>query len=330
MSTGRCQHGPPTQPLNLRVIRTITLRRRCAGPAVPVQSALTALAMPSPSINVVGLDFNTWGAGHPPDTNGVVGPNHFVQGVNTSIGIFNKSTGALISAFTYDDFFANSGTAECDANNGGDIAIVYDVPSGKWILADLAWIDFNNGPWYECIAVSSGSDPVASTWTFYSVPAGDGRFPDYPKFGSGPDAVYFTTNNFQLPNTYTGAGVFAIRRGSLGSTLQIQHVTTSSSFFSLLATNLVDSAPLAGPEYVTSVWSGRLRVWRFTVDWTTPSNTTFTRIANIAVSYSSQGSIPTPGESVDSLSPRAMSKAQLRNGSLWLTHTVRTGSRARA
>ena len=58
---------------------------------------------------------------------------------------------------------------------------------------------------------------------------------------------------------------------------------------------------------------------------TTPSSTTLTGIANIAVSYTSQG-IPTPGESVGSLSPRAMNKAQLRNGSLWLAHTVRSGS----
>ncbi len=300
-----------------------------SGPAVPVQSAATALAAPAPIVNVVGLDFNTWGAGHPPDTNGVIGPNHFVQTVNTSVGIFSKSNGALVSAFTYDDFFASSGTTECDANNGGDPTTVYDVPSGKWIIADFAWVNFNTGPYYECIAVSSGSDPVASTWTFYSVPAGDGRFPDYPKFGSGPDGVYFTTNNFQLPNTYTGAGVYALRRTTLGSpTLQVQHVTTSSSFFSLLPANRVDAAPPPGPEYVTSIWSGRLRVWRFTVDWNTPANTTFTSIANIKVSYASQGSIPTPGESVDSLSPRAMNKAQQRNGSLWLTQTVRTQNHA--
>ena len=302
---------------------------RHLGPAVPVQTASTALAAPSPLVNVVGLDFNTWGDGHPPDTNGVIGPNHFVETVNTSIGIFSKTTGALVSAFTYNSFFANSGTAECDSNNGGDPTTVYDVPSGKWVIADFAWINFNTGPYYECIAVSSGSDPVASTWTFYSVPAGDGRFPDYPKFGSGPDAVFFTTNNFQLPNTYTGAGVYALRRSTLGTpTLQVQHVTTSSSFFSLLPANLVDANPPAGPEYVTSIWSGRLRVWRFSVNWTTPSATTFTSIANIAVSYSSQGSIPTPGESVDSLSPRAMNKAQQRNGSLWLTQTVRTQNHA--
>jgi len=85
----------------------------------------------------------------------VVGPNHYVQTVNTSIGIFNQSNGARVSAFTFDTFFANSGTAECDSNNGGDPTAVYDVSSGKWVLADFPWVDFNKGPFYECVAVSS-------------------------------------------------------------------------------------------------------------------------------------------------------------------------------
>jgi hypothetical protein len=301
-------------------------RAHTGGSPAPVQTAVGALAAPSPTVNALGLDFNTWGAGHPPDTNGVVGPNHFVQSVNTSVGIFSKSTGGRLSAFTFDDFFAASGTAECDANNGGDPTVSYDVPSGKWVVADFAWIDSRRGPFFECVAVSSGSDPVASTWTFYSIPAGDGAFPDYPKFGSGPDAVYFTTNNFK-GNRYVGSGVYALRRSSLGTaSLQVQHVTTSSTFFSLLPANSVEAAPAAGPETIASVWNGRLSLWRFTPDWANAANSTFVNNANLAVSYSSVSRVPTPGEQVDSLSPRAMSKAQLRNGSLWMTHTVAAGS----
>lgn len=298
------------------------------GPAAPVQTAVTAAAAPSPTVNALGLDFQNWGAGWPPDTNGVVGPNHFVQTVNTSIGIFAKSTGARVSAFTFDTFFANSGTAECDANNGGDPTVAYDVPSGRWVIADFAWINYNKGPFYECVAVSSGSDPVASTWTFYSIPAGDGSFPDYPKFGSGPDAVYFTTNNFRH-NSYVGSGVYALRRTTLGSpSLQVLHVTTSSSFFSLLPANTVEAAPAAGPEVIASIWSGKISVWNMTPNWTAPASTTFVNTANLAVSYSSVGRIPTPGEQVDSLSPRVMNKAQLQGGSLWLSHTVAAGSTA--
>lgn len=296
-----------------------------SAPPAAVQTDLGAAAAPAPIVNVKGLDFNNWGAGHPPDTNGAVGPNHFVQSVNTSIGIFSKANGSRVAAFTFDDFFANSGTAECDANNGGDPTVIYDTPSGKWVIADFAWLDVNRGPFFECVAVSSGSDPTNAVWTFYSVPAGDGRFPDYPKFGSGPDGVYFTTNNFRR-NSYVGAGVYAIKRETLGAaSLQVQHVTTSSKFFSLLPANLGDAPVANAPELVASVWSGQLTVWTFKVDWANVANTRFTQIAGLPVSYTSVGRIPTPGEQVDSLSPRAMNLAQQRAGSLWLTQTVAAG-----
>ncbi|HEY3003946.1 MAG TPA: hypothetical protein VGJ44_16495, partial [Kribbellaceae bacterium] len=295
------------------------------GAEAAVQTSQAATAAPGALINVKGLDFANWGTGHPPDTNGVIGPNHFVQTVNTSIGIFSKSTGARVSAFTYDAFFANSGTAECDGNNGGDPTVSYDYPSGKWVIGDFAWINSTKGPFYECIAVSSGSDPVNTTWTFYSVPAGDGKFPDYPKFGVGPDALYFTTNNFRH-NSYTGAGVYALQRSTLGSpTLNVQHVTTGSSYFSLLPANSTSATAGTGPEVVASVWSGQISMWKFAVDWANAANSTFTNYANLAVSYSSVGSIPTPGESVGSLSPRVMNKAQLSGSSLWLTQTVAAG-----
>jgi hypothetical protein len=80
------------------------------------------------------------------------------------------------------------------------------------------------------------------------------------------------------------------------------------------------------PEIVASVWNSRLTVWTFRVDWANVANTRFTQVASLAVSYTSVGRIPTPGEQVDSLSPRAMNLAQQRGGSLWLTQTVAAGS----
>ena len=51
--------------------------------------AAAPLAMPSPSVNFNGLG-NIDGV-YPPDTNGEVGPNHYVQWVNSHFQIFNKS-----------------------------------------------------------------------------------------------------------------------------------------------------------------------------------------------------------------------------------------------
>src|SRR6185295_4432092 len=73
-------------------------------PGAPV-SAPNAPA-PPPTSSFEGLDFNTWGNGHPPDTVGDVGPTYYIQAINTSIGIFDKSNGNLVTAFTYNTFMS--------------------------------------------------------------------------------------------------------------------------------------------------------------------------------------------------------------------------------
>ncbi len=62
--------------------------------AAPVgtSSLSPSVPAPSPSSSFEGLDFATWGAGHPPDTNGDVGPTYYIQTINTSIGIFRMRT----------------------------------------------------------------------------------------------------------------------------------------------------------------------------------------------------------------------------------------------
>jgi len=65
-----------------------------------------AAAAPPPSASFDGLDFLNFGAGHPPDTNGDVGPVYYIQTINTSIGIFRKSDHVRVAAFTFNSFFS--------------------------------------------------------------------------------------------------------------------------------------------------------------------------------------------------------------------------------
>src|SRR6267154_3834494 len=75
--------------------------------ATPSASAPSASnPAPSPSANFDGLDFANWGAGHPPDTNGDVGPTYYIQTVNTSIGVYDKSNGNRVAAFTFNSFMS--------------------------------------------------------------------------------------------------------------------------------------------------------------------------------------------------------------------------------
>lgn len=99
------QIGPAVKNMvhpELNPFEEIVRERNAKNPVLedPVRQDWTTLNMPTPSQNFAGLDFNTFGAGWPPDTNGDVGPNHYIQTVNTSIGIFNK-TGTRLAGLSF-------------------------------------------------------------------------------------------------------------------------------------------------------------------------------------------------------------------------------------
>ena len=137
-----------------------------AQPVIPTPLPPGPLApMPTPAVTFNALNFTSNGAGHPPDTVGDVGPNHFVQAVNTSIGIYNKVTGAAFATFTFNSLWSGAGTGTpCDTSHNGDPTVIYDPQNDRFIVADFSWTDIVNGPYYECIAVSKTSNPVTGGW----------------------------------------------------------------------------------------------------------------------------------------------------------------------
>lgn len=307
------------------------------------QNLLAPEAMPSPSQNFAGLDLTNWGAGWPPDTQGDVGPNHYIQAVNTSIGIYSK-TGTQLAAFTFDTLFAGTGTP-CDADNNGDPVVLYDNVSGRWIITDFAWTNTQNGPYYECIAVSKTADPVSGGWWFYGLRADDASHPwlnDYPKIGVWHDGIYMTANMFDcLTSTcssasYKGVRIWALNRSELinGSPLNYQLVDLGSAYFSLLPANAKVTMPPAGtPNYLMSLQSSTtMYTWKLAIDWANSANSTLTGPVSTSIaSYSNAGTVPQGGSSVnlDSLAGRLMAQLQYSNvggtGALWVTHSVASG-----
>ncbi len=302
-------------------------------------------SMPSPLQTFAGLDFNTWGAGWPPDTVGDVGPNNYVQAVNTSVGIYSK-TGAQQAAFTFNSLWSGAGSGTpCDTTHNGDPTVVYDPAADRWFVADFAWTNLMSGPYYECIAVSKTGNPVTDGWWLYAVRADDAGHPylaDYPKMGIWPDGLYMTANMFDCLNascssaTYKNVRVWALNRTQMeaGAAVQVIIVDTTSSYFSLLPSNLRGSAPPAGtPNYLVAedLIAYKFDVWKFHVDWAVPSNSTFTgprQVSQTNYTLASGAFIPQPGTTtkIDSLEDRMMMQAQYRNlsgtESLWVSHTV--------
>jgi concanavalin A-like lectin/glucanase superfamily protein/Big-like domain-containing protein len=306
--------------------------------AAPVEAP--AVTIPTPSTSFKGLDHNTWGAGWPPDTVGDVGPDHFVQAVNTSIGIFSK-TGTQLAAFTFNSLWASAGSGTaCDTSNDGDPTVIYDPQGDRWIVADFAFTSATTGPYYECIAVSRSSDPVAGGWYLYAVRADDAShpwLPDYPKMGIWPDGLYMTANMFQNAAIFREVRAWAFNRSDLESGAILRSVVVdlnTTTYFSLLPSNLRGAAPPAGRENLLvseSQTAFAYQVFKFHVDYS-GSGSTFTGPTNVSqTSYTvAATTVPSPANSLDSLRERLMMQAQYRNiggiESLWVNHTVRSSS----
>ncbi len=304
-----------------------------------------ALAMSSPIIDFVGMNQSANGAGWPPDTNGDVGPTYFIQTVNTSIGIYNKSTGAKVSSTTFDAFFPSAVGAPCDNDNNGDPIVLYDRYNERWFILDFAWSG-SSGPSYYSIAASKTSDPTGAWWT-YCFQADSTLMNDYPKCGVWHDGIYITANMFQFSGSYQHSKVWAIKTPDLYTgTLTSQNVTDSGTFaFSLMPVSAKSpSGPsTSAPNYVYAMdaseygsgHSDALYVWKYNIDWVNSSNTTWTGPTKMTAATFGLVStkVPQSGTSntLDSLAGRLMYPANYWNygthESVFLSHVVEYSSR---
>jgi hypothetical protein len=150
----------------------------------------------------------------PPDTEGAVGPNHYVQYVNLLVGVYDKTTHALIGGrFALSSFFAPLGGI-CAATDDGDPIVLYDKLSNRWILSQFGFAGLNTPPYHQCIGISKTPDPTGPYYAYdFQLPGQE--FPDYPKFGTWPDAYYMTTNQFFQGGNFDGAGAFAFDRAKM-------------------------------------------------------------------------------------------------------------------
>lgn len=136
----------------------------------------------------------------PPDTNGAVGATQFVQMVNVTIAVYDKSTGALqLGPAAIHTLWAGFGGL-CEFGggtptfaDGGDPVVLYDHLAGRWLVTQLQYnTTFTQSA--QCVAVSTSSDATGS-YNRYEFDFGS-NFPDYPKFGVWPDGYYNSINVF--------------------------------------------------------------------------------------------------------------------------------------
>ena len=313
----------------------------------------SAAAMPTTIVSFLGLGQNNITvSSDPPDNNGAVGPNDYVEAVNGGIEVFDKSGGVLKAAAQLSSLWSgyvgtNAGNG-CATHDDGDPIVRYDRWADRWLITQFSLPNTakDAGPSFQCVAVSKTGDPAGAYWLY------DFEYPyainDYAKIGVWPDAYYATFNMFTT-TAYIGDDICAWDRAAMltgaPATQQCFLLPNPSSQpacpatqnfvpFGILPANADGSVPPpdGSPEYLMqldlSQCSGpynQLDLWKLHIDWTTPANSALTGPTALNVSNFTPpcdqppdyppNCIPQPGTTVtiDGLDDRLMDRLVYRN-----------------
>ncbi len=318
--------------------------------------SITPRVMPTPSVNfeTISLTDTTALPGQgflPPDTVGEIGPNHFVQMVNSAFRIYNR-TGTPVIPLTSIGALFSTIPGPCANSEDGDPIVLYDQLADRWILSEFCVVANPNN--HQLIAVSQTSDPTGAYY-LYDFMMPNNKFNDYPKFGVWSDGYYMTDNQFNQAGTqFLGAGLFAFDRTKMlagdptASFIyfdKAEGCPGACQFGGMLPSDIDGFTPPAAGAPAPFIQfdadefgaSDSLRIFDFHADFAVPGNSTLVERTGSPLAVAafdprevpagSRNIIPQPaGVAVDVISDRLMNRLAYRNygthESLAVNHSV--------
>src|SRR5437899_1900609 len=148
----------------------------------------------------------------PPDTTGSIGPNNYVEFVNTEIAVYDRSLNQLSSLDMATFVAAPSGL------NVSDPQVQWDPRGGRWFYAAIAFAQHNN---YLVFGWSKTADPsnLSGGWCRFGSFTGN-QLPDYPKLGHDDNFVLFGANLYDDTSgnyVFTTADIWALPKPPAGN-----------------------------------------------------------------------------------------------------------------
>lgn len=235
--------------------------------------------IPGPIITFPGTGNPAAGGVSPPDPNGDIGPNHYVQMVNLKFQIFSRTGVSLFGPVNSNTLWTGFG-GRCETDNAGDPIVVYDQLADRWLLSQFA-SNMAPAPYFNCVAISTTPDPLGTYYRYaFSAPS----FPDYPKYGVWPNAYFLNTRetsigNYALDRTQMLAG------NPAATSIRFAITQTGSGPNGLLPADLDGATlpPAGSPNYFVGTRdndigapSDALILYKFNADFATPANSSFT------------------------------------------------------
>ena len=268
----------------------------------------------------------------PPDTQGDIGNNHYVQMLNNSFRVFTRDGTSVLGPLPNTALWQGFGGV-CETDGEGDPITLYDHLADRWLMSQFAFeSDFftgdPSGPYYECIAISQTPDPTGP-WYRYAFFYDEEEMNDYPKLGVWPDGYYMTVNEFT--EEFSGGGVVVYERERmLAGDPFARQIRFEHDAWSLLPAHLEGPPPPDGtPNYLIGMvdenrmLTQELGIWEFHTDWNNPQQSTFgvgskhapNRVLDLPPFTMLRMYIPQPDTDVllDALSDRPMYRLQYRN-----------------
>ena len=226
----------------------------------------------------------------PPDTTGAIGPDRYVETVNTAYAIYDR-TGSLL----------NSGTL--DALTGistGPFGYALSDPQVMWDAKTQRF--YYSAVYYDSLFFSDNG--IAVGWSTTSTPSSASDFcqyvisfgselPDYPKLGDSSDFLLYGYNEFgSFASTYDGSGFAVLNKPQPGSSCEptsdfsvtesgVLHNANGSTASTPVPANLVDDGTGAG--YVVA-----------NADLTTVSSANFASVYTVTTNGTDANGIPVP------------------------------------
>ena len=174
--------------------------------------------------NFTGSTYSVNTAASPADSNGAIGPRHFMEFINGTVAVYNKTNGMSVQRKTNLKFWSDAGVIISADSAVSDPRVIYDPSVQRWFALQIDF-DYNaaaNGLDYLTeqndflFAVSATSDPTGQWrgFLFQSDPD-TGGFADFPTLGVDANAVYLAGDFFRGETVPLGSGLVSIPKTDL-------------------------------------------------------------------------------------------------------------------
>jgi hypothetical protein len=272
----------------------------------------------------------------PPDTTGAIGPSSYVQLVNTTAGIFNRTTGALIASGTLNQLAGQSSTF-----SSFDVQVIWDATTNRFYYTMITVASATDNRLSFGFSTTASPGNVTTNWCHYQVGFGS-FFPDYPKLGDSQFFAIIGVNGFN-PG-FVGSELIAISKPPAGTTCPAASTFKLGSKFPLVDSgghqvftpvpaNQIDTAATG---YVVTR-NGALpstKLWFFNVTKGGTGLPIFGAARGVTVaSYTvppaaSQPTFTQKLDTLDSRNTQAVQATDTRLGkfSFWTQHTIASGT----